>query len=51
MAHYHLGYAYQATGRSADAIVMFEKVLALRGSYPELEGAIQMLRQRVDRRS
>jgi hypothetical protein len=49
MAYYHLGYAYRAAGRPAEAIVMFEKVLALRGTYPEIERQLQILRQRASR--
>ena len=50
MAYYHLGYAYQAIRRNAEAIVMFEKVLEIRRDYPEIVRQLRTLRQRVERR-
>lgn len=46
-AYYHLGYAYSETNRPNEAIAMFEKVLELHPTFPEIEQQLATLRHRV----
>lgn len=47
-AYYHLGYVFRNTGRTQEAITMFERVLELRPNIPEVNEQLRSLRNRLE---
>jgi len=49
-AHYHLGHTLRDLGRIADAIAVYERALALKPGFPEIEMELSLLRKAVVRK-